>query len=104
MVFVPLGAGAGVHVRRESMSCTAREATSTSFNRLPLRWAEASAEPEDWYKIRRESPVHVGEPASSVDKGRGGPCGAPSRPTGHTVRRPSMIAAICVPSGDHTGP
>ena len=93
MVFVPMGAGAGVHVRCESMSCTAREAMSTSFNRLPL-----------WYRMRRESPVHVGDPASPVDKGRGGPCGAPSRPTGQTVRRPSMIAAICVPSGDHTGP
>ena len=38
------------------------------------------------------------------DIGRGGPMGAPSLPTGQAVSRPSTIAAIRVPSGDHTGP
>jgi hypothetical protein len=57
-----------------------------------------------WYSNRRESPVQVGDPESSVEMARGGRCGVPSRATGQTVRRPSTIAAICVPSGDHTGP
>jgi hypothetical protein len=52
----------------------------------------------------RESPCQLGACALSVVTRRGGPCGSPLDATGHTDSTPSKIAAILVPSGDHTGP
>src|SRR5262245_27802760 len=52
----------------------------------------------------RESPCQLGECALSVVIRRGGPSGSPAGDTGHTDSTPSWIAAILVPSGDHTGP
>src|SRR5215203_2727869 len=52
----------------------------------------------------RESPCQLGACALSEVTRRGGPCGSPLDATGHTDRTPSKIAAILVPSGDHTGP
>src|SRR3954463_3332921 len=42
--------------------------------------------------------------ALSLVMRRGGPCGSPPARTGQTESRPSWIAAILVPAGDHAGP
>ena len=58
----------------------------------------------DWYSMCFESPVQLGENAISFVRRRGGPTGAPVADTGTTSSTPSVISAMCVPSGDQTGP